>query len=45
MSYLRNLWFRFRPRRAVRAVRYGPEILFAGWVDLPATFREIISRR
>ena len=45
MSYVRNLWFRFRLRRRVRADAYGPEILFAGWVELPPTFREIISRR
>jgi len=45
MSYLRNLWFRFGLRRRARTRGYGPEILFAGWVELPAAFREIISRR
>jgi len=25
--------------------RYTEEVLFAGWVDLPAAFREIIARR
>jgi hypothetical protein len=45
MSYVRNLWFRFRLRLGVRADAYGPEILFAGWVELPAAFREIIPRR
>ena len=35
MSYVRNLWFRFRLRRRRRADGYGPEILFAGWVELP----------
>jgi len=45
MNYLRNLWFRFRLRRKARATGYGPEILFAGWVELPASFREIIARR
>jgi hypothetical protein len=45
MSYVRNLWFRIRLRRRMRADDYGAEILFAGWVDLPPTFREIIGRR
>ena len=45
MSYVRNLWFRFRPRRRARAQGYGAEVLFANWVELPAAFREIIARR
>jgi hypothetical protein len=45
MSYVRNLWFRFRLRRRARAQGYGAEVLFANWVELPAAFREIIARR
>ena len=45
MRYVKNLWFRFRLRRRARAAGYGPEILFSGWVELPASFREIMARR
>lgn len=34
----------FRQRQPARA-GYGDEVLFAGWVELPAAFREIIARR
>jgi len=34
----------FRARRRARA-GYGKEVLFAGWVELPKAFREIIRRR
>jgi len=45
MSYLRNLWHSYRLRRQARERGYGAEVLFASWVELPATFREIIPRR
>ncbi len=44
MSFIRLL-FGFRPGRLWPRKRYTEEVLFAGWVDLPAAFREIISRR
>jgi hypothetical protein len=40
MSYLRHLWFMYRLRRKVQAAGYGVEVLYAGWVDLPAALRE-----
>ena len=36
--------FGFR-RGPFRRGRYSEEVLFASWVDLPAAFREIITRR
>jgi len=45
MSFIRHLWVSFRWRRAARAGGYGAEVLFAGWVELPKGFREIIARR
>ena len=39
-----RLLFGFR-RMPLRAGRYSEEVLFASWVDLPAAFREIITRR
>ena len=42
MSLLRRFWVSFRRRRSAR---YAEEVLFAGWVELPAAFREIIARR
>ena len=41
MSLLRRLLTSFRPPR----LRYEDEVLFSGWVELPASFREIIVRR
>ncbi len=45
MSYLRHLLMKYRLRRAIRAAGYDAEVLYAGWVDLPPAFREIIFRR
>lgn len=45
MSFLRILLGTFRRHRPWPRRRYTEEVLFAGWVDLPAAFREIISRR
>ena len=44
MSFIRRILVLFRRPKA-RAGGYGAEVLFAGWVELPAAFREIISRR
>jgi hypothetical protein len=44
MSLLRRLLVRIAPRPAGRE-RYGAEVLFANWVELPQGFREIIARR
>jgi hypothetical protein len=41
MSFLRRIFATFRRPKA----RYGEEVLFAGWVQLPRSIREIISRR
>jgi hypothetical protein len=37
----------FQRRRVAAggAGKYGAEVLFAGWVELPKSFREIIARR
>ncbi len=40
MSFIRRIFaFLRRP-----PARYGQEVLFAGWVELPKGFREIIAR-
>jgi hypothetical protein len=36
---LKNLWTRLRARRQTRRNGYGPDVLCAGWVDLPAALR------
>ena len=41
MSFLRRILASFRRPRA----RYGDDVLFAGWVQLPKAIREIIRRR
>jgi hypothetical protein len=43
MKLIRIL-FGFR-RSPLRRGRYSEEVLCAGWIDLPAAFREIITRR
>ena len=45
MSFIRLLFGTFRRHRQARRGRYDAEVLFAGWVELPAAFREIIARR
>ncbi len=45
MSFIRLLFGTFRRGRPLPRRRYTEEVLFAGWVDLPAAFREIIARR
>jgi hypothetical protein len=39
MGMLKNLWSRLRARRQPRRNGYGPDVLCAGWVDLPAALR------
>jgi hypothetical protein len=41
MSFIRRILVSLRRPRA----RYGEEVLFAGWVQLPKAIREIIRRR
>jgi hypothetical protein len=41
MNILRRLFRSFSRRRWSRArAKYGAEVLFAGWVDLPKALRE-----
>jgi len=39
MGVIRRIFWSFRARRPARAGGYGAEVLFAGWVELPAGFR------
>lgn len=41
MNFLRRILVKLRKPRA----RYGEEVLFSGWVQLPRSIREIIRRR
>ncbi|MDW8467646.1 MAG: hypothetical protein RML56_00235 [Burkholderiales bacterium] len=46
MTLLRRLIGFFVRRPAARSLAgYGPEVLFAGWVELPAAFRALITSR
>ena len=45
MRLLGKILARFRARRAAPAGSYGPEVLFAGWVELPEAFRTLATRR
>lgn len=38
MRLLKRIFFALRPRKRGGA-GYGADVLFAGWVDLPAAFR------
>lgn len=40
MRRLGRLLARLRARRAAPAGGYGPEVLLAGWVQLPPAFRD-----
>lgn len=40
MRLIRQILSAFRRRQPASAGGYGAEVLFAGWVDLPASFRE-----
>lgn len=44
MRFFARILARFRARRASRSGGYGPEVLFAGWVHLPESFR-VLARR
>jgi hypothetical protein len=41
MRLLRWILVSLRLDRRGRSGGYGPEVLFAGWVELPAAFREL----
>jgi hypothetical protein len=43
MRLLRHFLSRWRPRRA--AAGYGREVLFSGWIELPAGYRSAPARR
>ena len=45
MRLLGKIFARFRARRATSPGGYGPEVLFAGWVELPEAFRKLATRR
>jgi hypothetical protein len=45
MRLIRQLLSVFRRRQAAPEGGYAAEVLFAGWVDLPAAFREHAARR
>jgi hypothetical protein len=45
MRLIRKLLSVFRRRQAAPEGGYAAEVLFAGWVDLPAAFREHAARR
>lgn len=45
MRILGRIFARFRARRAAPPGGYGPEVLFAGWVELPEQFRKLPALR
>jgi hypothetical protein len=45
MRLLRRLIFTLTSGAKAPREHYEAEVLFAGWVNLPAGFREIIARR
>jgi hypothetical protein len=45
MRLIRRLLFSLTSSARSRRDSYESEVLFAGWVELPAEFREIIARR
>jgi hypothetical protein len=45
MELVRRIYRALRARRPARAGGYSAEVLFAGWVELPAAFRELLARR
>jgi hypothetical protein len=44
MRLIRHILSAFRRRRPAPAGGYAAEVLFAGWVELPAAFREHAAR-
>ena len=44
MRLLKRLFAALRAQRPGRPAGYGEEVLFAGWVELPAAFRELQCR-
>jgi len=45
MRLIRQLFSAFRRRHPAPPGGYGAEVLFSGWVDLPASFRKLAARR
>lgn len=45
MKIIRQVLCALRLRREPRPARYGAEVLLAGWVELPAAFRELAAAR
>ena len=45
MRFLGKIFARFGARRAAPPGGYGPEVLFAGWVELPEQFRKFSALR
>ena len=45
MRLLRQIFASLRLGRRMRPAAYSAEVLFAGWVDLPAAFRERLKRQ
>jgi hypothetical protein len=45
MKLIRQFLSVFRRRQAAPEGGYAAEVLFAGWVELPASFRELAARR
>jgi len=44
MRLLTRILVSLRIYRRARSGGYGPEVLFASWVELPAAFRELRRR-
>ena len=45
MKLIRQFLSVLRRRQAAPEGGYAAEVLFAGWVELPASFRELAARR
>ncbi len=44
MRFLKRILFTLLSRKEARGAGYGSEVLFAGWVELPAAFRALLRR-
>ena len=45
MRLIQRLLAAFGGRRKAARTGYGAEVLFAGWVELPAAFRDLAAHR
>jgi hypothetical protein len=45
MRLIRQILSAFGRRHSAPRGVYTAEVLFAGWVELPASFRELVARR